>query len=105
MSSQAIIQLIFPLLALGGLFYFTSRNQKKQAAKRMDALSRLSKGDRVITIGGLYGLIDEVHVEEKTVVLDVDGVYLTFELGAIRNVVEAKVQEEVVEEVVEGIEE
>jgi len=45
-----------------------------------------SKGNEVITIGGLYGTIDEVDTDRKTVVLDVDGVYLTFELGAIKTV-------------------
>ena len=39
-----------------------------------------------ITIGGLYGTVDEVDTERKTVVLDVDGVYLTFELTAIKTV-------------------
>ena len=43
-------------------------------------------GNEVITIGGLYGTIDEVDTDRKTVVLDVDGVYLTFELGAIKTV-------------------
>ncbi|MFC2508540.1 MAG: preprotein translocase subunit YajC, partial [Bacteroides sp.] len=44
------------------------------------------KGYEVITIGGLYGTVDEVDTDKKTVVLDVDGVYLTFELTAIKTV-------------------
>ena len=40
----------------------------------------------VITIGGLYGTIDEVDTEPQDGCLDVDGVYLTFELGAIKTV-------------------
>ena len=51
---------------------------------------RLLHGDEVITIGGLYGTVDEVDTENKTIVLDVDGVYLTFELGAIRTVLPVK---------------
>ena len=43
----------------------------------MESLNKLQKGNEVITIGGLYGTIDEVDTERKTVVLDVDGVYLT----------------------------
>ena len=56
---------------------------------RFDVLhepNKLQKGNEVITIGGLYGTIDEVDTDRKTVVLDVDGVYLTFELGAIKTV-------------------
>ena len=52
----------------------------------MESLNKLQKGNEVITIGGLYGTIDEVDTDRKTVVLDVDGVYLTFELGAIKTV-------------------
>ena len=74
------------LAAMVGLMFFTSRNQKKQYQKRMESLNKLQKGNEVITIGGLYGTIDEVDKERKIVVLDVDGVYLTFELGAIKTV-------------------
>ena len=74
------------LAAMVGLMCFTSRNQKKQYQKRMESLNKLQKGNEVITYGGLYGTIDEVDKERKIVVLDVDGVYLTFELGAIKTV-------------------
>ena len=68
--------LLIMLVLMVGLMYFMSRSQKKQ----------YQKGNEVITIGGLYGTIDEVDTDRKTVVLDVDGVYLTFELGAIKTV-------------------
>ncbi|WP_449159598.1 preprotein translocase subunit YajC [Streptococcus sp.] len=74
------------LAAMVGLMFFTSRNQKKQYQKRMESLNKLQKGNEVITYGGLYATIDEIDTERKTVVLDVDGVYLTFELGAIKTV-------------------
>ena len=74
------------LAAMVGLMFFTSRNQKIQYQKRMESLNKLQKGNEVITYGGLYGTIDEVDKERKIVVLDVDGVYLTFELGAIKTV-------------------
>lgn len=74
------------LVLMVGLMFFMSRSQKKQYQKRMESLNKLQKGNEVITIGGLYGTIDEVDTDRKTVVLDVDGVYLTFELGAIKTV-------------------
>ena len=76
--------LLIMLVLMVGLMYFMSRSQKKQYQKRMESLNKLQKGNEVITIGGLYGTIDEVDTDRKTVVLDVDGVYLTFELGAIK---------------------
>ena len=74
------------LVLMVGLMFFMSRSQKKQYQKRMESLNKLQKGNEVITIGGLYGTIDEVDKERKTGVFDVDGVYLTFELGAIKTV-------------------
>ncbi len=70
--------------------------EKKQAQNRQEQLKALQKGDEIVTIGGLYGIIDEVDVDNQKMVLDIDGVYLTFELGAVKRVVN-KAQQEVVE--------
>ena len=78
------------LVAMFALMFFMQRSQKKQAQKRMESLNKLQKGYEVITIGGLYGTVDEVDTEKRTIVLDVDGVYLTFELAAIKTVLPLK---------------
>ncbi|MGT2950963.1 preprotein translocase subunit YajC [Streptococcus cuniculi] len=72
---------LFPLLmvAMLGFMIFSQRKQQKN---RMEVLNQIQKGDEIITIGGLYGIVDEIN--EQKVVLDVDGVYLTFERSAIR---------------------
>ena len=91
------IQMIIMFVVMGGLIFYMSRTQKKQAEKRMESLNKLQKGYEVITIGGLYGTVDEVDTDKRTVVLDVDGVYLTFELTAIKTVLpqaEAETSEE-----------
>ena len=88
MESQYTFLII--LVAMLGLMFFTQRSQKKQAQKRMESLNKLQKGYEVITIGGLYGTVDEVDTEKRTIVLDVDGVYLTFELAAIKTVLPMK---------------
>ena len=80
------IQMIIMFVVMGGLIFYMNRTQKKQAEKRMESLNKLQKGYEVITIGGLYGTVDEVDTDKRTVVLDVDGVYLTFELTAIKTV-------------------
>ena len=80
--------LTFVIMLVG--MFFMQRSQKKQAEKRMESLNKLQKGYEVITIGGLYGTVDEVDTENRTIVLDVDGVYLTFELAAIKTVLPIK---------------
>ena len=84
------ITFLIMLVAMMGLMFFMQRSQKKQAQKRMESLNKLQKGYEVITIGGLYGTVDEVNTEKQTIVLDVDGVYLTFELAAIKTVLPLK---------------
>ncbi|MBF0778369.1 preprotein translocase subunit YajC [Streptococcus cuniculi] len=92
---------LFPLLmvAMLGFMIFSQRKQQKN---RMEVLNQIQKGDEIITIGGLYGIVDEIN--EQKVVLDVDGVYLTFERSAIRGrvnqatAVETVVEEPVVED-------
>ena len=91
------IQMIIMFVVMAGLIFYMNRTQKKQAEKRMESLNKLQKGYEVITIGGLYGTVDEVDTNKRTVVLDVDGVYLTFELTAIKTVLpqaEAETSEE-----------
>ena len=77
---NANLTFVIMLVGMFALMFFMQRSQKKQAQKRMESLNKLQKGYEVITIGGLYG----------TIVLDVDGVYLTFELGAIKSVLPLK---------------
>jgi len=88
--------ILIMLIVMVALIWFMQRSQKKQAQNRQEQLKALQKGDEIVTIGGLYGIIDEVDVDNQKMVLDIDGVYLTFELGAVKRVVN-KAQQEVVE--------
>jgi preprotein translocase subunit YajC len=65
-----------PLILLGLLifvFYFVvMRPQRKEQAKRLDMLGNVKKNDRVVTIGGIYGVVMNVHREADEVTLKVD---------------------------------
>lgn len=78
---------ILILVVMVGLIWFMQRSQKKQAQERQNQLKALAKGDEIVTIGGLYGVIDEVDEDNQKMVLDIDGVYLTFELSALKRVI------------------
>lgn len=67
------------------------RPQKKQEQKRREQLSKLSVGDSVITIGRLHGVVDEINDADKTVTLDCDGIFLTFDLNAVAQIKERAV--------------
>lgn len=47
-------------------------------------LSNMSKGDKVVTLGGIKGTIASIDRDNKEVVVDCDGIYLTFDLNFIR---------------------
>lgn len=80
--------MIIAFLALIGFTYFTMmRPQKKQQQQRMAMMKALKKGDEVIMISGLYGKIDQVDEAKGLIVLDADGIFLTFSLNSVREVV------------------
>ncbi|MDG3141746.1 preprotein translocase subunit YajC [Streptococcus suis] len=79
--------ILIMVLVMAGMMYFTTRQQKKAAKQRQDQINALAQGDEIVTIGGLYGVVDEVNQAAQKITLDVDGVYLTFELSAVKRVV------------------
>jgi preprotein translocase subunit YajC len=55
-------QLFLPLIVMFVIFYFLLiRPQQKQRKERQALLQSLKKGDRVITVSGMYGLIKEIN--------------------------------------------
>jgi len=55
--TQTLIQL-FPMIILFAVFYFLLiRPQQQKQKKHQEMISNLKKGDKVTTIGGLYGTI------------------------------------------------
>ena len=75
-----------PLIAIVAIFYFLIlRPQNKKQKETQKMLSALKKGDRVITIGGIHGVIQSV--KESTVIVRVDeNVKLEFNRAAISTV-------------------
>lgn len=83
---EGLIGTVFPLLLMFALFYFLLiRPQQKRQKAVQQMQSDLKKGDKVVTIGGLHGIVDAI--DEGTVVIKCgDGSRLTYDRGAIRDV-------------------
>ncbi|MCK8624675.1 preprotein translocase subunit YajC [Apilactobacillus xinyiensis] len=79
--SLAFIVVLFALM-----YFMMIRPQKKQQQKHAETLRQLKKGDHVVTIGRLHGVVDAIDQDKKTVSLDCDGIFLTFDLNAIASV-------------------
>ncbi|QNG61093.1 preprotein translocase subunit YajC [Metabacillus idriensis] len=83
-----LLTTVGPLILMFAIFYFLLiRPQQKQQKKVREMQDSLSKGDKIVTIGGLHGIVDSID-EEKVIVKAGDGSRLTFERRAIRDVVE-----------------
>lgn len=80
---MAMINAIWPFILMGGIFYFMLwRPQKKEQQKRQNMLESLKKGDKIITIGGMYGTI--TNISEKKVTVEVaENVAINFVRSAI----------------------
>jgi len=72
------------------IFYFMIiRPQQKRAKEREKMLSNVEKGDKVVTSGGLHGVV--AGIEEKTVLLAIsDNVKVKVERSAITAVLSTK---------------
>lgn len=84
-SGYSGIILIVLMIAL--MYFFMIRPQQKQRKQHQEMMNELHKGDEVVTIGRLHGKIDTVNKEDRTVTLDCEGIYLTFDMVAIARVV------------------
>jgi preprotein translocase subunit YajC len=77
---------LLPFAAIIAIFYFLiirPQNKKQKETQRM--LNALKKGDKVVTIGGIHGVIQSAR--EHTVILKVDdNIKLEFNRSAISTV-------------------
>lgn len=84
---NAVIANLLPIVLFFVLFYFLLiRPQQKRQRAIQQMQANLKKGDKIITIGGLHGIIDSVD-EDKIIVRAGDGTRLTFDRSAVREVV------------------
>jgi len=86
-ASPSIFQGIFPFVLIFVMFYFLLiRPQKKRQQAMREQMSMLKTGDKVITAGGIHGLV--TNVKEKSVTLKVaDNVKVEFEKASITTVI------------------
>ncbi|UTC62252.1 preprotein translocase subunit YajC [Treponema sp. OMZ 788] len=62
---------LIPMLLVFVIFYFLLiRPQKKEQQKTERMISQLQKGDKIITIGGIHGVVSST--KEKTIIIKVD---------------------------------
>ena len=71
-STTSTLYMVGFLVVIFALFYFVMiRPQRKRQKEQQQAIAAIQKGDRVITAGGIFGVVDSVR--EDSVVMKVEG--------------------------------
>lgn len=63
--------LIMMVLLFGIMWLFMIRPQRKQQKELEKFRNELKRGDKVVTAGGIYGVVDEI--KDRSVLIKVDG--------------------------------
>ncbi|MBW3551412.1 MAG: preprotein translocase subunit YajC [Proteobacteria bacterium] len=79
------MSLLFPILLIGIMYFLMIRPQMKRAKEHKAMLEKLSKGDEVLTNGGIAGTVTELGDNFVTVEI-ADNVRIRVQKGAIGNV-------------------
>jgi preprotein translocase subunit YajC len=69
-GNTTIYMVVFLVLIFGVFYFLIIRPQRKKQQGQQQLLSDLRSGDRVITIGGIYGRIESLR--EDSIVLKVE---------------------------------
>ena len=81
-ASMALLVLMFVV------FYFILiRPQRKKDKELKEQMSKLSVGDRVVTIGGLVGFVANIKDDQVTISTSAANTLVTFTKSAIQSVV------------------
>ncbi len=66
------IGLVFPLILMGGVFYFLLiRPQRMRQRQQRSLLGRLRVGDDVMTGGGMFGTVKRIDEDTDTVTVEI----------------------------------
>lgn len=74
--------IIFLILIFGVFYFLMIRPQRKRQKEHADLVQELQKGDKVITAGGIYGVIESIS--EESIVLKIEsGATLRIARGSV----------------------
>ena len=80
-------QLILLLAMLVLLWALLIRPQRARQRQQQEVLSAVEPGDEIITVGGLYGIVQEIDEEDDLIVEVADAVHVRIARRAVAGVV------------------
>ena len=92
-SAISILGLIIPMALMFVLLYFIMiRPQRKKDKAVKEMLNNLKAGDRICTIGGIYGTITSIKDDTVTLSVGRDNLNMVFARWAVRSVEEVTIE-------------
>ena len=93
MDASSLISMLLSMVVIVVVFYFILiRPQRKKDKKVKEMLDALKPGDRVCTIGGIYGTIASIKDDTITLLVGGEKTEMVMARWGIRNVEEVKVE-------------
>ena len=93
---MATLILLVAMFAL--LWLLLIRPQRRKQMEQQQLLSSAEPGDEVLTVGGLYGIVQEIDDEDDLVVEIADGIHVRIARRAIAGVVKPDEEDDEVED-------
>jgi len=74
-----------PIVAMIAIFYFLLiRPQQKKEKERKEMISSIQKGDKVLTTGGIYGIVSSIKDDDTVILKIADGTKVEFTRNSIQ---------------------
>jgi preprotein translocase subunit YajC len=89
-----LAQLILLLAMLVLLWALLIRPQRSRQRQQQDLLSSVEPGDEILTVGGLYGIVQEIDDEDDLIVEVADAVHVRIARRAVAGVVKPDDEED-----------
>ena len=91
----ATVMQMSPILIMVELMYFLMiRPERKRRKKEKEMLAALKRGDRICTIGGIYGTIMDIKDDTITLSVGRDNLSMVIARWAVRSVEDVTIENE-----------
>ena len=91
MGMNNVFAMLVIIIVMFVVVYFSSiKPQQKRFKEHPQLLDSIKKGNKIMTVSGLYGTILEVYDEDILIALDPEGVKVKLNRNAVVSIIEDK---------------
>lgn len=82
-----LFNMLAPILLVVVIYFLIFRPQQKREKERLESIKKINKGDKILTRGGIYGIVVGLRLEEEIIVLKIaDNVKVEVHTNAVDSV-------------------